>query len=120
VDIDERRRNHAARCSSARACDVPSLPRTIVNAKRYIPWLGKFVEVIPGVSYHASGEATAPRILSRRDNLVHLQRPGLPMALCLCERRYNIYRRPGMRGHKGIPTAEPVTCLVCIDLENEL
>lgn len=86
----------------------------------YIRWFNHIYKQIPGVRYHSTGEATCDRFLSRKDNLVHMQNPSFDdkgLALALCGLRYNIYRRPGVRGLKGIPTDAPVTCLECIILE---
>lgn len=81
---------------------------------RRISWFGKSFEPIPGVTHHSTGEATCPRFLSRKDGLVHLQNPDVKIALGCCGVRYNVYRRSGMRGHKGIPTDAPVTCMTCL------
>lgn len=85
-----------------------------------ISWMGRKVVYNKDVRYHGSGEATTDRFLSRKDGLVHLQHPIFEkngLAWGLCGQRYNIYVRTGMRGVKGIPTTEPVTCMVCIALE---
>lgn len=87
-----------------------------------VSWFGRQVAAIKGVRYHATGEATTARFLSRKDGLVHLQDPMFEksgLAFGLCHIRYNIYKRSGMRGVKGIPTSEPVTCMVCIAREGE-
>jgi len=80
--------------------------------------MGKKVPYIEGVRYLGTGEAICGRFLSRRDKLIHIQQPLPRLAISLCGLRYNIYRRPGMRGFKGIPTKEAATCLMCIALES--
>ena len=81
--------------------------------------MGKTVVFIPGVTYHyhGAGEATCDRFYSRKDGLVHQQSAIMQsngLAYSLCGLRYNIYRRPGMRGLKGVPTTVQVTCMQCI------
>ncbi len=82
-----------------------------------VSWMGRKVRYIEGVDYHGSGEATTARFLSRKDKLVHAQSPTFEksgLAFAVCGLRYNIYPRAGMRGHKGIPTKDPLTCMACM------
>jgi hypothetical protein len=93
-----------------------------VSDGKWLNWFGQIVERIPGVRYHSSGEATCDRFLSRKDGLVHMQDPVLEkggLAYGWCKVRYNIYRRAGMRGFKGVPTDAEVTCMLCITMEAE-